>query len=61
MVNLDRQFVQVELFLHLAHLVIGGVAQRDPDEAAGTFEIIADVLDWNVGEFFTFLVGDAVD
>jgi hypothetical protein len=53
--------VQVELFLHLDHLGIGGVAQRDPDETTGLAEIVADVLDGDVGKFFTFLVGDAVD
>jgi hypothetical protein len=57
----DRQFVQVEFLLHLAHLVVGGVAQRDPDEAVGLVEVVADVLDRDVGQFFAFLVGDAVD
>ena len=57
----DGQFVQVEFLLHLGQLLRLGIAQRDPDEAAGLLQVFADILDRDIGQFLAFLVGDAVD
>jgi hypothetical protein len=58
---LDGQFVQAELLLHLLQLPRLGVEQRDPDEAIGPLDEIADGLDRNVRQFFAVLVGHAVN
>ena len=57
----DRQFVQVEFLLHFQHLDFGRVAQGDPDEAVRPFKIVADVGNRDVSEFFSFLIGDAIN
>jgi hypothetical protein len=58
---LHREFVQVELVLHRVQLLVGGVLQRDPDEAVRPRQVLADLRDRNVGELAAVLVGDAVD
>ena len=59
---LDGQLVQAELAAASAtQLVVGGVAQRHPDEAFGPVHPVADVLDRDVGQLAAVLVGDAVD
>ena len=58
---LDRELVQVEFLLHRGELARPGILQRDPDEAVGAADVVADVLGWDVGELLAVLVGDAVD
>ena len=58
---LDGEIVQAELRLHLGELVLRGVLQRHPDEAAGPGDELADVVDRAIGELAAVLVGDAVD
>ena len=58
---LDREVVQAESCCIFVELFVGGIAQRDPDEAIRALEVVADVLDADVGELLAVLVGDAVD
>ena len=58
---LDREFVQAELRAHFLQLGVRGVAQRHPDEAIRSNDIIADIGDRNVGQLFSVLIGDAID
>ena len=58
---LDRELVQAELLLHLRQLLGRGVLERDPDEAAGLADVLADVVDRHVAELRAVLVGHAVD
>ena len=57
----DRQFVQAEFVLHDQQIFRRRIAQRDPHERVKPFEVIADFTDADVGQFFAFLVGDAID
>jgi len=58
---LHRQLVQAELALHLQQVLLGGVAQRHPDKAAGPGQVVVDLALGDVGELAAVLVGDAVD
>ena len=57
----DRQIVQIELVLYLPQLLVGGITQRDPDKAARPQQPLVDLLDGDVGQLASVLVGHAVD
>ncbi len=56
-----RQFVQAEFFLHQRDVGSVWVAQRDPDKGVIQLDVVADILDRDIGQLFAFLVGDAID
>jgi hypothetical protein len=58
---LDRQRMQPEFLAHFFELGNGRIAQGDPDETAGLLQVVADLLDVEVGQLAAILVGDAVD
>ena len=58
---LDRELVQPEFRGHLVELRGRRVDNGDPHEAVGPAHVFADVLDRDVGELLSVLVGDAGD
>ena len=58
---LDGELVQAELVRHLVQLLARGLEQRDPDEAVRPADVLADVLDRDVGDLAAVLVRDAAD
>ena len=56
-----RQFMQAKLVLHLFQLVRRGVEQGYPDETVGALDVIADIVNRQVGQFFAILIGHAVN
>ena len=56
----DREFVQAEFLLHLFEFRPGGVAQGDPDETVAALEVVADLVDRQIGDARSVLVGDAI-
>ena len=53
--------VQVELLRHLIELLPGRLEERHPDEAIGTRDVLADVLDGDIGELAAVRVDNAGD
>ena len=47
---LDRHLVQVELLLHAAQKLRGGLVEADPDDVAGTLRPFAGILDRDVAD-----------
>jgi len=58
---LDGELVQAELVLQGGKLPRARVLERDPNETFGPADVLFYVLDRDVGEFFPFLIGGAVD
>ena len=58
---LDRERMQAELCLHLCERVGVRFAQGNPHEDIRLGYVIADLLDGDVGEFLSVLVGDTTD
>ena len=58
---LDRQLVQVEFVLQLGEFRGVGVLELHPDEAARAAEVGTDLALLDLGEFFSVLVGGAID
>src|SRR2546425_746595 len=58
---LDSELVQIELVLHGGELARPGVLHRDPHEALGAADVLADVLGCDVAELLAVLVCSAVD
>jgi hypothetical protein len=53
--------VQPELLLHLDELGLVRLVERHPHEAAGPFQVLADLAAVDVRDLLAVLVGDAVD
>ena len=53
--------MQVELLRHLIELFAGRLKERYPDEAIGTRDVFADVLDRDIGELAAVRVDNAGD
>ena len=47
---LDRHLMQVELLLHAAEELGGGLVEADPDDMAGLLRPLAGLLDRNVAD-----------
>ena len=47
---LDGQRVEIEFLAHLLQLLGARVLHRDPDEAVGPFEVVADLRHRHVGQ-----------
>ena len=57
----NSERMQVELLRHLIELFAGRLKERYPDEAIGTRDVFADVLDRDIGELAAVRVDNAGD
>ena len=57
----DREFVQFELFPHLLEFGGFGLLERNPDEAVGTADVGAYVLNRDFTQLAAVLISNAVD